>query len=256
MRFDLGFRPTLWATVFAIPAVLVMLGLGTWQVERRAWKQDVIETRKARIAAPVTALPAGIRLASDEYRRVRVTGRFRHDRETLLGARSFRGNAGYYLFTPFALTGGTEILVNRGWIPLTRKDAILRAQGQTEGEVTLVAHIRGAARVNPFAPDNQPEKNFWFWVDPPAMAKHLGIEDAQPWYLQIASPTPAGGWPRPVPVRVEVRNAHLQYAITWYSLALTLVVIYVLYHRRRRRPGSGETASASSGAGTEGRSGS
>lgn len=242
MRLELGFRPTLWATVFAVPAVLMMVGLGVWQLERRAWKHDVIAARKARVDAPIMALGTAIRLGRDEYRRVRVKGRFRHDRETFLGARSFRGNAGYYLFTPFALASGGEILVNRGWIPLSRKDAILRGQGQTEGEVSVVAHIRGAVPVNPFAPDNQPETNFWFWVDPPAMAKHLGIKDAKPWYLQIASPTPKGGWPRPVPVRVEARDAHLQYAITWFSLALTLIVIYVLFHRRRR-PVKGEPAS-------------
>src|SRR4051812_34029425 len=95
------FRPALWPTLFTIPAIIVLLGLGTWQVQRLEWKLDLIHRIAARFDAPAVPLPAaGVDVDAMEYRRVSVAGRFRHEAEVHLVATSVNGNAGYHVITP------------------------------------------------------------------------------------------------------------------------------------------------------------
>ncbi|HUT51211.1 MAG TPA: SURF1 family protein [Alphaproteobacteria bacterium] len=218
----------------AIPAVLFMVGLGAWQVERRAWKADLIETRRTRIASPAAALPPAPDLSKTEYRRVRLRGRFLHGREMYLSGRSWRGRLGYHVVTPMALSAGGAVLVNRGWIPLGRKDPTSRQAGQINGELSIIGYLRAQPRKGRFSPDNAPDKNFWFQIDLPAMAAHAKLKDTRTYYVQAAEPAPPGGWPKPAPIRVNLPNDHLKYAITWFVLAAAFAAIYVLYHLRRR----------------------
>lgn len=227
------FRPRLWPTLITLPAVIVMLGFSGWQLERRAWKHELIALRVARIAAPSVPLPAKPDLERFEYRKVSLRGRYLHSKELYVGARSRRGNLGYHVYTPFAARDGTVVLVNRGWIPLSRKDPGQRRRGQIVGEIELVGHLRIGGRNGAFTPDNVPSDNFWFYVDIPAMADHVGIRKARPFYLQAAGQPPPGGWPRPVGVWIDMPDNHLKYAFTWLALAVGLLVIYLLYHRRR-----------------------
>ena len=105
------------------------------------------------------------------------------------------------------------------------------------GELTGAVHIAGLLRVSPaqkptfFLPDNRPDLNLWFWADLPAMAKAAGTPDAAPFYIDADKTPNPGGWPKGGVTRLELPNNHLQYAITWYALAVALIVIYVLYHR-------------------------
>ncbi|MDH3234186.1 MAG: SURF1 family protein [Alphaproteobacteria bacterium] len=228
------FRPTLGPTLMVIPAVLFMAGLGVWQVERRAWKTDLIETRRSRIASPAIALPQAPDLSKTEYRRVRLRGRFLHDREMYLGGRSWRGKLGYHIITPMTLSVGGAVLVNRGWVPVKRKDRATRQAGQISGEISIIGHLRAQPAKSRFSPDNDPDKNFWFQIDLSAMAAHAKLRDTPTFYVQAAEPIPPGGWPKPVPIGVNLPNDHLKYAITWFALAVAFAAIYVLYHLRRR----------------------
>jgi len=98
---DWRFRPTLWPTLFTLPALVVLLGLGTWQVDRLYWKRDLIETRVSRSSAPAIQAPDRIDdFAAMAFRKVRVAGVFLHDKEMYLGARTMRGNVGYQVVTP------------------------------------------------------------------------------------------------------------------------------------------------------------
>ncbi|HZO15647.1 MAG TPA: SURF1 family protein, partial [Polyangiaceae bacterium] len=117
------------------------LALGSWQVQRLQWKSELIAERQARRDAPPLAkLPERFIAAEHEFRKVRVTGRFRHDKEMYLAARSFRGNAGYHVITPLAVFPG-HVLVDRGWIPLDRKSPETRQPGNAEGEVTVEGYL-------------------------------------------------------------------------------------------------------------------
>jgi surfeit locus 1 family protein len=230
------FRPALWPTVFSLPAFLVLLGLGTWQVDRLHWKERLLAERHAAVAAPPIELPRSLDEARGlEFRHVRVRGTFRHDKELYLAATSDLGTIGKHVLTPLVFEDGRVVLVNRGFVPDERKDPSRRQAGQVTGIVEVDGLLRLPPERKPvwFVPDNNPDRNFWFWVDLPAMARAAGIDGVLPFYVDAGSMPNPGGWPRGGVTRIELPNDHLQYAITWYSLAIALAVIYVLYHRRK-----------------------
>jgi surfeit locus 1 family protein len=227
------FRPTLWPTVFTVPAVLIMIGLSIWQVERLHRKEGMIAERQARIAAAPIDLPAtGSNPEEIEFRRVQLTGHFLHDREMYLAARSMNGNVGYHIVTPITLTGGGTVLVDRGWVPIEKKLQESRAQGQLAGDLTLDGVMRLSQRQAFMQPDNEPEKNVWFFLDLPAMTAKAGLPARSDIYVE-AGPAPVpGGYPLGGQTRINLPNDHLQYALTWALLAGALIVIYVIYHLR------------------------
>lgn len=227
------FRPTLWPTLFTIPAVLVMIGLSIWQVQRLHWKEGLIADRESRISAAPIDLPApGGNLADVEYRRVRLTGRFLHDHEMYLAARSLNSNIGYHIITPMVLDSGDTVLVDRGWVPDTKKLPETRAQGQLQGDVTMDGVVRLSQRQSFMQPDNEPGKNVWFFLDLPAMVAKAGLQARSDLYVEAAASDIPGTYPLGGQTRINLPNDHLQYAITWALLAAILAVIYVIYHLR------------------------
>jgi surfeit locus 1 family protein len=236
------FRPTLWPTLFTIPALIVLLGLGTWQVDRLHWKEGLIAERTARTTAAPIALPAaGAQLSPAaitdlDFRHGAATGTFRHEREMYIAARTMEGSVGYQIVTPLQQADGSVVLVNRGWVPETRKDPAKRAEGQLAGTVTVDGAIRAPGVQHWLQPDNQAALNIWFWSDLPAMAAHAGVapEKLVPVFLEAGVAPNPGGLPIGGQTKVNLPNDHLQYAITWYALAFGLAVIYVLYHRQPR----------------------
>jgi surfeit locus 1 family protein len=235
-----GFRPQFWPTVMSVPALLLLLGLGIWQIERLEWKEALIARRAAAVAAPVVAAPQTLAEARRlEYHHVFVDGAFRNDKEIYLAASAGAGSVGYRVLTPLAEANGRIVFVDRGYIPTRLRDPKTRAAGQLAGPRHIVGLLRlpPDGRPNWFLPDNRPDLDYWFWVDLPAMAAADRLASVAPFYIEAdATPNP-GGWPKggmPLP---ELPNHHLQYAITWFSLAAALVVIYFLFHRRRAGSG-------------------
>lgn len=236
----LRFRPTFWPTVTAIPMLLLLLALGIWQIQRLHWKEGLIAARSAALAAPTVLLPHDLATARHmEYRHVRAEGEFLHDHEFLLGATDKAGTTGYQVITPLRLDDGAIVLVNRGWIDASLKDPAKRAAGEVKGRVAVEGLLRLPlhGRPNWFVPDNRCDINYWFWVDVPAMAKCGGLAGVLPFYVDAGPAPNPGGWPKGGVTRTELRNEHLQYAITWFTLAVALVVVYVLYHRQRKPSG-------------------
>jgi surfeit locus 1 family protein len=234
-----GFHPRLVPTLFTIPALIILVGLGIWQVQRLHWKEGLIAQRDAMVSAPPIAPPPTLAEARpNEFRHVAVDGVLLNDKELFLAASSEGGGSGYEVVTPLQEASGRIIFVNRGFIPLELKDRAKRAAGEPAGAM----HIAGLLRVPPaqkptfFLPDNRPDLNLWFWVDLPAMAKAAGVADAAPFYIDADTAPNPGGWPKGGVTRLELPNDHLQYAITWFSLAIALAVIYVLYHRKNSPP--------------------
>ncbi|MBM3545860.1 MAG: SURF1 family protein [Alphaproteobacteria bacterium] len=230
------FRPTFWPTLISVPALLVLLALGTWQMQRLAWKEDIIRAFSERVSAdPLTTAPAGQSLAEIEYRRVKLSGHYVNDREMFLAGRTFNGRGGWAILTPFRTDDGALVVVDRGWVPLDRKDPRTRPQSLIEGPTTVEGLIRRPNLRTYFTPDNEPEKNLWFSADVEAMAQKSGLGPVRPYLVEgLRQPIP-GGFPVGGEIQVALRNDHLQYAITWYSLAIALVVIYVLYHLKLER---------------------
>lgn len=232
------FRPTLWATVAVVPALAVLLALGVWQLQRLQWKNALIEEMQGRMQAPAIALPAPIRdPGALRFRRVEITGRFLHERELHRVARSARNTRGLFVITPMALRDGRRVLVNRGWVPVQRRDRASRPGSLVDGEVTVEGIVRlgGWRGVDWLRPANDPQANEWLWMDLERMARSAGLENAvTDVYIDLAAGETPGTYPIGGQTRVNLRNDHLEYALTWFALALALLVIYVAFHLHRR----------------------
>ena len=123
----MDFRPTFWPTLFTVPALVLLIGLGTWQVERLHWKENLIATRTSRSTGAPIPLPAGdSKPDSYEFSKTRVEGRFLNDKEMFLAARSLNENVGFHVVTPMMSDDGRVILIDRGWVPSERRDAATR----------------------------------------------------------------------------------------------------------------------------------
>ncbi|MGN7292035.1 SURF1 family protein [Rhizobium sp. SAFR-030] len=227
--------------VLALLAALVTLG--TWQMQRLAWKEQLLaEIAERRAEAPVdllAAIPAGTGEAVQEYLRVRASGTFDHAGERHFFA-THQGRTGFYVYTPMRLADGRSLLVNRGFVPYEMKEPGTRAAGEVEGPVTITGYVRDRLPGKPswLVPDNDPAKNIFYWKDWSAMVAAAGLDPARvlPFFVDadetVKNP---GGWPQGGVTQFDLPNSHLQYAVTWYGLALALVaVVASLWWKRRR----------------------
>lgn len=229
----LGFRPAFWPTFFAMIAFAILIGLGTWQMQRLGWKTALIDLVNARIAAEPVDLPQTFNLEEWNYRRVQVTGIFDHQAEQHLVWNNPAGKGGYSIFTPLRIADGRTVIINRGWVPYDRKNADSRAEGQVEASVTVMGLVRQPWPRGPFMPDNDPVKNVWFWPDISAMGAAMKLDPAPTFFIDADSAANPGGLPQGGQTVLNFRNEHLQYALTWYSLAAILLVIWFLWSRAR-----------------------
>lgn len=230
------------ATIAAAVGIVAMIGLGIWQLERLAWKEGLIAEREAGSQAAPVEIPAGdTDLTGLDFRHAHATGRFDHAHEMLLAARSMNGNPGYHVVTPFLLADGRTLLVDRGWIPLERKEPASRAEGEIEGETEIDGLIRLPRPQHWLEPDNEPEKAMWYWVDLDAMGEAAGVAEGElaPVYLEAGPAPNPGGFPIGGQSRIELPNDHLQYAITWFALAAGLAGVWFFYCWRPAEPDAG-----------------
>jgi len=231
-------RSRLATTLVALPILAILIGLGSWQLQRLAWKQGLITTMETRLeAAPVPLAEALARPALErEWQRVMATGTFLHDRQIALYRLSVDGKPGYLILTPLRLADGRTILVDRGHVPDALVDPADRPGSEPAGQVRVVGILRGGEIQRAFTNDNDPAAGAWYWYDLPAMAAAMG-DDLLPAVIH-ADAGPAGEWPQGGQAVFDPPNHHLQYALTWYSLAGVALVIYVLLLRKRpaRRP--------------------
>lgn len=208
--------------------------LGTWQVKRRKWKIDLIDSLKKRTSAEPIDLPLDLsELENKEYYQLRVKGQFLYEKEFLIGPRSLiidgealsekgggimsgRPNTGYYVITPFKLEDrDVTIIVNRGWIP--KKERTTFKQGnKIMGPVEIVGILRKTETRPPFVPANAPGKGVWHYRDLNAMAEML---ETDPVYIELLAKYSLPHGPIGGQTRVNLRNEHLSYIFTWYALS-------------------------------------
>ncbi|WP_411800521.1 SURF1 family protein [Cupriavidus respiraculi] len=220
--------------MLALIAALAFAGfvaLGTWQVERRAWKLDLIERVDQRVHAPATAAPGPaqwpqVNAANDEYRRVQATGTFLHDRETLVQASTTLG-AGHWVITPLRQADGTIVLVNRGFVSPERREPSTRSADAPQGTTTVTGLLRLTEPGGGFLRRNDPAGGRWFSRDVQAIAAARGLGQVAPYFIDAQADPPASGsaqrWPVPGLTVISFPNSHLVYALTWYGLALMVV---------------------------------
>lgn len=249
-------RPHLWLTVLSLAAFVVLMALGVWQVERRAWKLALIDRVEQRVHAPAQPIPSraswpAITAASDEYRHVSASGRFLHDRETLVQAVTEAG-PGYWVLTPLQRADGTLILVNRGFVPSERRDPSTRQGGNPDGQVEITGLLRITEPKGGFLRDNVPEHNRWYSRDVTAIAAARDLQNAAPFFIDADAGSQSGNGPIGGLTVVRFPNNHLIYALTWFALAFMLAGrLFVTFRgglfRRTRfvhKPAGGSDASA------------
>ena len=231
-------RPLFWPTFFALPTLLMLLALGTWQVQRLEWKNDLIASFEQRSSAPPIEFPLADEVTAElEFRRLRLVGRFDHSRETFMTGRTYEGNAGFHIVTPFTLRDGRIVLVNRGWVSETYRDPEKRPFTLVEGEVTLDAILRFPGKKGYFVPENEAENGFWFTLVPAQIVAHLGLSSQAVTSVYAATIRTGDVVKLPIAARTKLnlRNSHLSYAVTWYGIALALIGVYLAFHHQAGR---------------------
>ena len=251
----------------AIVLFSVFVALGTWQVQRRTWKLDLIARVQERVHAPAVPAPPvaewpRVNAANSEYRHVRVSGAFLNDSETLVQALTDLGT-GFWVLTPLRQADGSLVLVNRGFVPPEQRARTAHGAGEATTAAALTGLLRISEPGGSFLQRNDPGQDRWYSRDVQAIAAARGLRHVAPYFID-ADATPADR--RPVvavgagdtdsgaagdaaqgagapgstaPVGgltvVTFRNAHLSYAITWYALALLVVVATWIVIREERR---------------------
>lgn len=213
-------------TLLAVVGVCVLLALGVWQVERRAWKLALIHRVDTRIHAAPMAPPgpadwAFVNAGNSEYRHVRVRGHFLNGRETPVEAVTEKGG-GFWIMTPFVTDQGYTVLVNRGFVPEEKRDPASRPAGEPGGETTVTGLLRITEPKGGFLRANDPRAGRWYSRDVAAIAAARGLVEAAPYFIDAdATPNP-GGLPAGGLTVVNFPNSHLVYAVTWFVLAAML----------------------------------
>jgi surfeit locus 1 family protein len=220
-------------TLLAIAGIVGFASLGIWQIERRAWKLELIARVDARIHEPAVAAPGrdawpATNAQNSEYQRVTVSGRYLNDRESFVTAVTDKGG-GYWLLTPLKTNQGFTVLVNRGFVPPDRKDPSSRAGSEISGDTTVTGLLRLSEPKGGFLRKNDISADRWFSRDVDAIAIRRGLEDYAPYFIDADATPNAGGYPVGGLTVVQFPNNHLVYALTWFGLAIMVAVGFVRF---------------------------
>ena len=234
LNFKIYFKPSLWLTIFTIPSFIILLVLGTWQVQRLGWKSDLISEYNNNFEKqPVTIDEVLKDSLNYKFRKVLVKGEFDNDKEIQLIGKTYEGNAGYHIITPFFLENNKIIYINRGWVPKKYIKKESRDFSLISGETEIIGLIRMPQKKGYFVPENDGENGFWFTIIPNQIFKFIKTNSnfvIKDYYIDALRLEEKITLPIGVDGKPNLRNQHLSYAITWYGLALSLLFVYFSYH--------------------------
>ncbi len=227
-------KPRLWALIFTLPALCVLLGLGYWQLQRLDWKRELIAMRQAGLTAPPIALPAEFDAAL-EFRRVQLTGAYLSAAPLFLYPRSRKNVAGVHVLTPFKLQDGRILIIDRGFVATDGRGPDVDWQDPLKaGDGSVLGVMRTELTRHFWAEDGIDRDGLINWYDIPTMRRYFKLDLLPVVVEAIDSPHPNVP-PWPGQSRVNLPNNHLQYAITWFGLAAALAVIFMIFWRREGR---------------------
>jgi surfeit locus 1 family protein len=248
MTHELRKRGTSFAA-FTLLMVAVFIGLGAWQLQRRVEKHTLMAALTERLAAAPQPLPSAAQwsaLASerDEFRRVRFSATYAAQPDAMVyssgsAVREDISGPGTWAFLPAHLPGGETVVINAGFVQNTMQDRSQQdravARLFANGPVWFTGYIRFPETAGVLTPAENMAKRLWFTRDHLAIARALGWGKVAPFYIDLEAPVPASGIPKPGPLDVHLKDDHLQYAITWFTLAGAVVIAFAVWLRGQRR---------------------
>jgi surfeit locus 1 family protein len=235
--------------IFTLLILALLVGLGVWQLQRRVEKHALIAHLTERLAAAPGALPPPAQWSTltpdmDEFRRVRFSATYEQRPDAMVyssgsAIREDISGPGTWAFLPARLPGGETIAVNTGFVQNTMQDRAQQdravARLVTGTPVTLTGYIRFPESAGALTPQENIAKRLWFTRDTHAVARGLGWGEVAPFYIDLETPAPESGIPKPGPLEVHLKDDHLQYAITWFGLAGAVAIAFAVWLRARRR---------------------
>jgi cytochrome oxidase assembly protein ShyY1 len=235
--------------VFTFAMLVVFVGLGVWQLQRRVEKHALIAALTERLAAVPSALPSPsewstLTPAKDEFRRVSFSATYERSPDAMVyssgsSVREDISGPGTWAFLPARLQNGATVVINTGFVPNTMQDRGVEdravARLITNQPVMLSGYIRFPERAGMLTPAEDRAKRVWFTRDHLAMARVLNWPNVAPFYIDLEQPVPANGIPKPGPLEVHLKDDHLQYAITWFALAAAVVMAFGVWMRGQAR---------------------
>lgn len=231
-----GFAGVLLTTIVMLA---VLVGLGVWQLQRKDEKRALIAALDERLAAAPVALPPpaqwpSLNAANDEFRRVTFPAAIDPSKDAMVyssgsGIRADVSGPGTWAFVPAKLASGETVAINLGFVQNTLQDRAQQDRAVANlprGAQTFTGYIRFPEHAGWFSPKPDAGKRLWFERDHEAMAQALGWGKVAPFYIDLESPVPPSGIPKPGPLSVRLKDNHLQYAITWFGLAAAVMVAF------------------------------
>jgi len=246
-------RASIWGpAIFTLLILALLIGLGVWQLQRRVAKHALIATLAARVNAPPSPLPPAaqwpeLRADRDEFRLVKFAATLDVDRQAQVYAsgsalRTDVSGPGAWIFAPAHLAEASadaaSIVINRGFVPQQqdgRAVTPLSAATGSNSPTEFIGYIRFPEQPGVLTPHEDAAKRLWFARDIGSMAQVSGWGPVAPFYIDLESPAPASGLPKPGPLEVHLRDEHMQYAITWFGLAFAVAIAFVVWFRGQRR---------------------
>jgi cytochrome oxidase assembly protein ShyY1 len=234
--------------IFTLLTLALLIGLGVWQLQRRIEKHALIAQLTERLAAAPGALPSSAQWsaltpARDEFRRVRFSAMYEQRPDAMVyssgsAIREDISGPGTWAFMPARLPAGGTIVINTGFVQNTMQDRAQQdravARLVTGAPVTLTGYIRFPESAGALTPRENIAKRLWFTRDHLAIARALGWGEVAPFYIDLETPAPESGIPKPGPLEVHLKDDHLQYAITWFGLAGVVVIAFGVWLKGQR----------------------
>jgi surfeit locus 1 family protein len=235
--------------VFTLAMVAVFVGLGVWQLQRRVEKHALIAALTERLAAAPGPLPlpaqwSALTPALDEFRRVRFAATYASGPDAMVyssgsAVRDDISGPGTWAFLPARLPTGETVVINTGFVQNTMQDRDQEDRAVkplvTSAPFELTGYLRFPETAGVLTPAENVTRRLWFTRDHLAMAHALGWGEVAPFYVDLETPSPANGIPKPGPLDVHLKDDHMQYAITWFALAGAVVIAFAVWLRAQRR---------------------
>jgi cytochrome oxidase assembly protein ShyY1 len=235
--------------LFTLFLTAVCVALGLWQLQRRLAKHELIAALTERLAEAPVALPpparwAALNPARDEFRRVSFPATYAPLPDAMVyspgsAVRKDAASPGTWAFLPARLPSGETVVIDAGFVENTMQDRSVEDRAVkklvTGQVVAFTGYLRFPEAPGWLTPAENRDKRLWFVRDHVAIASTLGWGAIAPFYIDLEQPMPENGIPRPGPLDVHLKDDHLQYAITWFMLAGSVLIAFAVWARGRRQ---------------------